>query len=408
MSLASSKAITWQQQYFNPPVYYYPTKSHRHTLINGYESRSTNHEAFLDQAEQIAYHTQKGIDYLDKYGAFLKERAAIEDEYAAKLRRRASATAVLLRRRPSTKGPSAEAMAEYRAAASVGGHSRRFGKYHRAAHRARKKRQDGRETSWGPVVQFSNAPIEWAGRGGVEYRAHARSVVRTPNRQRYRHRHPTPRVHSPTATCTRGRRVAPVVASIDAWARRPNAHLCRFSRECRRFGRRKRRNPFRASCGLSGTPPLRSSLRHSAFICTRLPTFASALFADRNVTLLKRRRRRRVACAKFDKASRPVPTVLCWARMNQQPVFDRVAPSCSLSVWSVRRSMASVGGEGETRQRMNGASWLPKRVEGRSPAPLSRKDGRRDRRCVVLLLVGRSAARLQQCASSSRAASHLV
>uniref|UniRef100_A0A914VSA7 Uncharacterized protein n=1 Tax=Plectus sambesii TaxID=2011161 RepID=A0A914VSA7_9BILA len=47
MSLASSKAITWQQQYFNPPVYYYPTKSHRHTLINGYESRSTNHEAFL-------------------------------------------------------------------------------------------------------------------------------------------------------------------------------------------------------------------------------------------------------------------------------------------------------------------------------------------------------------------------
>jgi hypothetical protein len=39
-----------------------------------------------DQAEQIAYHTQKGIDYLDKYGVFLKERGAIEEEYAAKLR----------------------------------------------------------------------------------------------------------------------------------------------------------------------------------------------------------------------------------------------------------------------------------------------------------------------------------
>lgn len=39
-----------------------------------------------DQADQIAYHTQKGIDYLDKYGVFLKERAAIEEEYASKLR----------------------------------------------------------------------------------------------------------------------------------------------------------------------------------------------------------------------------------------------------------------------------------------------------------------------------------
>lgn len=39
-----------------------------------------------DQAEQIAYHTQKGIDYLEKYGGFLKERAAIEEEYAGKLR----------------------------------------------------------------------------------------------------------------------------------------------------------------------------------------------------------------------------------------------------------------------------------------------------------------------------------
>ncbi|MFH4978942.1 hypothetical protein AB6A40_005651 [Gnathostoma spinigerum] len=39
-----------------------------------------------DQVDALSYHTQKGIEYLEKYGNFLKERASIEDEYAAKLR----------------------------------------------------------------------------------------------------------------------------------------------------------------------------------------------------------------------------------------------------------------------------------------------------------------------------------
>lgn len=39
-----------------------------------------------DQADAISAHTQKGIEHLEKYGLYLKERAAIEDDYAAKLR----------------------------------------------------------------------------------------------------------------------------------------------------------------------------------------------------------------------------------------------------------------------------------------------------------------------------------
>ncbi|VDK85884.1 unnamed protein product [Litomosoides sigmodontis] len=39
-----------------------------------------------DQIDVLASHTQKGIECLEKYGMFLKERAAIEDEYAARLR----------------------------------------------------------------------------------------------------------------------------------------------------------------------------------------------------------------------------------------------------------------------------------------------------------------------------------
>ena len=53
------------------------------TIFETYDLKS---KTFQDQADGIAYHTQKGIDYLDKYGAFLKDRAAIEDEYATKLR----------------------------------------------------------------------------------------------------------------------------------------------------------------------------------------------------------------------------------------------------------------------------------------------------------------------------------
>ncbi|XP_052753604.1 formin-binding protein 1-like isoform X2 [Galleria mellonella] len=40
-----------------------------------------------DQYENLAAHTHKGIEFLDKYGNFVKERCAIELEYAGKLRR---------------------------------------------------------------------------------------------------------------------------------------------------------------------------------------------------------------------------------------------------------------------------------------------------------------------------------
>ncbi|TKR80331.1 hypothetical protein L596_014419 [Steinernema carpocapsae] len=39
-----------------------------------------------DQTDIVANHTQKGIDTFEKYGQFVKERAAIEEEYASKLR----------------------------------------------------------------------------------------------------------------------------------------------------------------------------------------------------------------------------------------------------------------------------------------------------------------------------------
>uniref|UniRef100_A0A1B0CCR2 Putative cdc42-interacting protein cip4 n=1 Tax=Lutzomyia longipalpis TaxID=7200 RepID=A0A1B0CCR2_LUTLO len=40
-----------------------------------------------DQYDNLALHTQKGIDFLDKYGSFVRDRCAIELEYASKLRR---------------------------------------------------------------------------------------------------------------------------------------------------------------------------------------------------------------------------------------------------------------------------------------------------------------------------------
>lgn len=40
-----------------------------------------------DQYDNLSIHTNKGIDILDKYGNFVRERLAIESEYAAKLRR---------------------------------------------------------------------------------------------------------------------------------------------------------------------------------------------------------------------------------------------------------------------------------------------------------------------------------
>ena len=39
-----------------------------------------------DQYDNIAAHTQKGIDFLEKYGHFVDQRTKIEQEYASKLR----------------------------------------------------------------------------------------------------------------------------------------------------------------------------------------------------------------------------------------------------------------------------------------------------------------------------------
>ncbi|KAI6222312.1 hypothetical protein M3Y99_01515100 [Aphelenchoides fujianensis] len=39
-----------------------------------------------DQAAAVSDHTHRGIEFLEKYGQFVKERASIEDEYALKLR----------------------------------------------------------------------------------------------------------------------------------------------------------------------------------------------------------------------------------------------------------------------------------------------------------------------------------
>jgi hypothetical protein len=41
---------------------------------------------FQDQYETVALHTQKGIDFLEKYGHFIRDRCAIEMDYAGKLR----------------------------------------------------------------------------------------------------------------------------------------------------------------------------------------------------------------------------------------------------------------------------------------------------------------------------------
>ncbi|TMW51492.1 hypothetical protein DOY81_003397, partial [Sarcophaga bullata] len=38
-----------------------------------------------DQYDNLAIHTNKGIEFLDKYANFIRDRLAIETEYAAKL-----------------------------------------------------------------------------------------------------------------------------------------------------------------------------------------------------------------------------------------------------------------------------------------------------------------------------------
>lgn len=53
------------------------------------QQQCTNQHVFFclqDQYDNLAAHTHKGIEFLDKYGNFVKERCAIELEYAGKLR----------------------------------------------------------------------------------------------------------------------------------------------------------------------------------------------------------------------------------------------------------------------------------------------------------------------------------
>uniref|UniRef100_A0A915MMN3 FCH domain-containing protein n=1 Tax=Meloidogyne javanica TaxID=6303 RepID=A0A915MMN3_MELJA len=38
-----------------------------------------------DKTTLVSKHTAKGIDFLDSFGLFIKERAQIEEEYANKL-----------------------------------------------------------------------------------------------------------------------------------------------------------------------------------------------------------------------------------------------------------------------------------------------------------------------------------
>ena len=41
---------------------------------------------FQDQYDRVSTHTLKGIDFLDKYSHFLKERCSIETRYASDLK----------------------------------------------------------------------------------------------------------------------------------------------------------------------------------------------------------------------------------------------------------------------------------------------------------------------------------
>ncbi|VDL74691.1 unnamed protein product [Nippostrongylus brasiliensis] len=54
--------------------------------MNGCESQNASWAELWDQTEAVAGHTQKGVEFLERIGVFAKERALIEEEYAAKLR----------------------------------------------------------------------------------------------------------------------------------------------------------------------------------------------------------------------------------------------------------------------------------------------------------------------------------
>jgi len=49
-------------------------------------ARSKGCSLLQDQYETLFAHSQKGIDFLEKYGQFIRDRCQIELEYAGKLR----------------------------------------------------------------------------------------------------------------------------------------------------------------------------------------------------------------------------------------------------------------------------------------------------------------------------------
>ncbi|GIY21845.1 hypothetical protein CEXT_163531 [Caerostris extrusa] len=45
------------------------------------------HAENIDQYDNLGLHTQKGIEFAEKFGSFVKEKSTIESEYAHKLRK---------------------------------------------------------------------------------------------------------------------------------------------------------------------------------------------------------------------------------------------------------------------------------------------------------------------------------
>ncbi|XP_024084583.1 formin-binding protein 1-like isoform X2 [Cimex lectularius] len=55
-------------------------------ILNTYQINCPFDDVIMDQFENLSAHTLRGIDFLDKYNHFIRERSMIEVEYAAKLR----------------------------------------------------------------------------------------------------------------------------------------------------------------------------------------------------------------------------------------------------------------------------------------------------------------------------------
>ncbi|VDO99686.1 unnamed protein product [Soboliphyme baturini] len=53
------------------------------SVVSSFIPRSSD---VLDQKESISNHTWKGIEFLDRYGSFLKDRQNVEIDYAKSLR----------------------------------------------------------------------------------------------------------------------------------------------------------------------------------------------------------------------------------------------------------------------------------------------------------------------------------